>query len=43
MTVDHVLKTVETALDGKHVQFGGDETTGQGWVVVKFAFAGGQS
>jgi CRISPR-associated protein Cmr4 len=43
MTVDHVLKTVETALNGKHVQFGGDETTGQGWVVVKFAFAGGQS
>ena len=41
--VNHVLETVKSALDGKHVQFGGDETTGQGWVVVKFAFAGGQS
>ena len=41
--VNHVLTTVTSALDGKHVQFGGDETTGQGWVVVKFAFAGGQS
>ena len=41
--VDHVLTTVTSALDGKHVQFGGDETTGQGWVVVTFAFAGGRS
>ncbi len=41
--VNHVLTMVKSALDGKHVQFGGDETTGQGWVVVKFAFAGGQS
>jgi CRISPR-associated protein Cmr4 len=41
--VNDVLTTVKNALDGKHIQFGGDETTGQGWVVVKFAFAGGQS
>jgi len=41
--VNDVLTMVKNALEGKHIQFGGDETTGQGWVVVKFAFAGGQS
>ena len=41
--VNDVLTTVKNALDGKHIQFGGDETTGQGWVVVKFAFVGEQS
>ena len=38
---DQVLGELKDALDGKRVQFGGDETTGQGWTTVKFA--GGES
>ncbi len=37
---DDVLKELEGVLDGRRLQMGGDETTGQGWVSVKFA--GGQ-
>lgn len=40
-TADQVLSELKGALDGKQVQFGGDETTGQGWTTV--TFAGGQS
>ncbi len=36
-TVDEVLNVLKQSLDGRRVQFGGDETTGQGWTTVRFA------
>lgn len=34
-SANRVFQTVQSVLDGKRVQFGGDETTGQGWTSVR--------
>ncbi|MCX7939736.1 MAG: type III-B CRISPR module RAMP protein Cmr4 [Thermoflexales bacterium] len=34
-SADEVLNTLRSVLDGKRIQLGGDETTGQGWVTTR--------